>query len=63
LAYLELDRLTGATDTPSESFCTACLSGHYPVPIPQSDSKHVLEDPPGPDADATLPVGKLGTRP
>jgi len=44
LAYLELDRLTTATGASAESFCTACLSGIYPVPVPQSDSKHVLEE-------------------
>ena len=44
LAYLELDRLLGATGAPPASFCTACLSGEYPVPVPDVDSKHVLED-------------------
>ena len=34
LAYLELDRLTTATGASSDSFCTACLSGDYPVPVP-----------------------------
>ena len=44
LAYLELDRLTAATGAPSDSFCTACLSGEYPVPVPTAvDSKLVLE--------------------
>ena len=44
LAYLELDRLTAATGAPSSAFCTACLSGRYPVSIPSlADSKLVLE--------------------
>ena len=44
LAYLELDRLTAATGAPSTAFCTACLSGEYPVSIPTAvDSKLVLE--------------------
>ena len=43
LAYLELDRLTRATGAPPESFCTACLTGEYPVPVPLDDTKHVLE--------------------
>ena len=34
LAYLELDRLTHATGASPDSFCTACLSGDYPVPVP-----------------------------
>jgi len=44
LAYLELDRLTAATGASSDSFCTACLSGRYPVPVPFADSKLALED-------------------
>jgi amidophosphoribosyltransferase len=43
LAYLEIERLTRATGTPEESFCTACLTGHYPVPVPLDDTKGVLE--------------------
>jgi amidophosphoribosyltransferase len=44
LAYLELDRLTTATGAPASAFCTACLSGKYPVAIPDHvDSKRVLE--------------------
>jgi amidophosphoribosyltransferase len=46
LAYLELDRLTAATGAPPSAFCTACLSGEYPVSIPTMvDSKRVLEQP------------------
>src|SRR3954447_25398609 len=44
LAYLELDRLTTATGASADSFCTACLSGNYPVPVPLTDSKLALED-------------------
>ncbi|HLM19539.1 MAG TPA: amidophosphoribosyltransferase [Acidimicrobiia bacterium] len=44
LAYLELDRLTAATGASADSFCTACLSGNYPVPVPLDDSKLALED-------------------
>jgi amidophosphoribosyltransferase len=43
LAYLEIERLTKATGTAEESFCTACLTGHYPVPVPLDDTKGVLE--------------------
>jgi amidophosphoribosyltransferase len=46
LAYLELDRLTTATGASANSFCTACLSGVYPVPVPLTDSKLALEDDP-----------------
>jgi amidophosphoribosyltransferase len=48
LAYLELDRLTSATGALPGSFCTACLSGEYPIPVHEvgavdTDSKLVLE--------------------
>jgi len=58
LAYLELDRLTRATGAPADAFCTACLSGRYPVPVPAAvDTKHVLEDGRVVDEDPSLPVG------
>jgi amidophosphoribosyltransferase len=48
LAYLDLDRLIAATGSSPGSFCTACLSGEYPIPIPrlestETDSKLLLE--------------------
>jgi amidophosphoribosyltransferase len=43
LAYLDLDRLVAATASSAESFCTACFSGDYPVPVPDHDTKHALE--------------------
>jgi amidophosphoribosyltransferase len=45
LAYLDLGRLLTATGATPASFCTACLSGEYPVPVPDVDSKHALEEP------------------
>jgi len=47
LAYLELDRVRAATGAPPESFCTACLSNEYPVPVDLStkDAKLLLEAP------------------
>jgi len=54
LAYLEIDRLTAATGAAAESFCTACLTGEYPVPVPLDDAKLLLEAPaPGADAPST----------
>jgi amidophosphoribosyltransferase len=41
LGYLSLDGLLAATE--SEGFCTACLSGDYPTPVPAEDLKFVLE--------------------
>jgi amidophosphoribosyltransferase len=43
LAYLELDGLIGAIDAPGAGFCTACLTGNYPVVIPPALHKGVLE--------------------
>ncbi|HEY2302222.1 MAG TPA: amidophosphoribosyltransferase, partial [Acidimicrobiales bacterium] len=43
LAYLELDALQKATGVPGAGFCTACLTGEYPVSVPVALSKAVLE--------------------
>ncbi len=43
IAYLTLDRLVAATGTPQSGFCDACFTGNYPVEIPVSLSKGVLE--------------------
>jgi amidophosphoribosyltransferase len=43
LAYLELDRLVAATGTVGAGFCDACLTGDYPVAIPDNLHKGVLE--------------------
>ena len=51
LAYLDLDRLIGATGAPGAGFCTACLTGEYPVAIPENLDKAVLEP-----ADAPAPT-------
>jgi amidophosphoribosyltransferase len=34
LEYLTLENLIQATGAPEGGFCTACLTGHYPVPVP-----------------------------
>ncbi len=46
IAYLGLDNLLQATGTPTNAFCTACLSGTYPTPIPDIDGKFLLESSP-----------------
>jgi amidophosphoribosyltransferase len=43
IAYLTLDRLVAATGTPQSGFCDACFTGDYPVEIPVSLGKGVLE--------------------
>jgi len=43
LAYLDLDRLIHATGATGAGFCTACLTGEYPVEVPLTLRKDVLE--------------------
>lgn len=45
LAFLSLPGMIAATQLPEESFCTACFTSRYPVPIPTAElrSKQVLE--------------------
>ncbi|MGH9275784.1 MAG: amidophosphoribosyltransferase [Acidimicrobiales bacterium] len=47
LAYIQLDRLIQATGAPGAGFCDACFTGHYPVAVPVTLRKHVLEEPAG----------------
>jgi amidophosphoribosyltransferase len=44
LAYLSLDRVLVATGAPRSGFCDACFTGQYPVEVPLTLRKHVLED-------------------
>jgi amidophosphoribosyltransferase len=44
LSYLGLDRLVAATGAPVAGFCDACFTGRYPVEVPLTLRKHVLED-------------------
>jgi amidophosphoribosyltransferase len=34
LAYLSLDNLVAAIAAPGAGFCSACLTGSYPAPVP-----------------------------
>jgi amidophosphoribosyltransferase len=43
LAYLSLENLLEAIDAPGAGFCTACLTGDYPVAVPATLHKGVLE--------------------
>ena len=43
LAYLTLDRLIAATGAVGAGFCSACMTGEYPVEVPVSLRKGVLE--------------------
>ncbi|HEX9969156.1 MAG TPA: amidophosphoribosyltransferase [Acidimicrobiales bacterium] len=46
IAYLTIDNLVSAIDTPGAGFCSACLTGEYPTEVPVELTKHVLEDAP-----------------
>jgi amidophosphoribosyltransferase len=43
LAYLTLDRLLVATGAPGAGFCSACLTGEYPVPVPVALGRQATE--------------------
>jgi amidophosphoribosyltransferase len=43
LSYLTLDRLVEATGAVGAGFCDACLTSNYPVEVPVTLGKHVLE--------------------
>jgi amidophosphoribosyltransferase len=45
LGFLSLDGLMRALDMPRESFCLACFTGEYPIPIQLSLDKLGLERP------------------
>jgi amidophosphoribosyltransferase len=45
LAFLDLDRLVDATGATGAGFCDACFTGNYPVEVPITLRKHVLEEP------------------
>lgn len=52
IAFITLDRLIASTETPGAGFCDACFTGDYPVPVPVTLTKGVLE---ADDADAEAP--------
>jgi amidophosphoribosyltransferase len=53
LSYLDLDRLVEATGATGAGFCHACLTGDYPIAIPDRLSKQVLEADSGASSEAT----------
>lgn len=44
LSYLGLDQLLAATATAGAGFCSACLTGEYPVEIPIELATDVVAD-------------------
>ena len=43
LVYISLDRMLRAIGTVKGGFCTACLTGEYPIEVPEVVGKDVLE--------------------
>jgi amidophosphoribosyltransferase len=43
IAFITLDRLISSTGTSGSGFCDACFTGNYPVAVPVTLSKGVLE--------------------
>jgi amidophosphoribosyltransferase len=58
LAYLSWDGMLKATGKDPESFCSACFTGDYPIPVPEllKRSKLLLEQPVSDDTDASIPT-------
>ena len=56
-----LDRLVTATGAPGAGFCDACFTGHYPVEVPLTLRKHVLEDNSMPTAEEIVQPALDGT--
>ena len=43
LAYLSLDDMIASTGWPPASFCTACYTGDYPIPVGEFSGKDIME--------------------
>jgi amidophosphoribosyltransferase len=43
LHYLDLEGLMNSVEQPKDSFCTACFSGEYPMPVQLEFDKLVFE--------------------
>ena len=59
IAYITLENLKEAIGADGAGFCDACLTGHYPVPVPVA----AAADRAGPGARAEPTDGDLGRRP
>lgn len=49
LGYLSLEGLIKSIDLPKETFCTACFTGDYPIPVQLEMDKFALENTPIPE--------------
>ncbi len=70
LGYLSEDGMIASTEQPRERLCTACFTGDYPIPLPNSEhlGKNLLERQPasngcdpGPDAEFEALIDPVGT--
>jgi amidophosphoribosyltransferase len=43
VAYLSVHDMVAATGWPAGSFCTACFTGDYPLPVPPQGGKGAME--------------------
>ncbi len=43
IGYLDVEGMVRATGQPKESFCLACFTGDYPVPVDPNIDKHIIE--------------------
>jgi len=60
LAYITLENLKAAIDAPGAGFCDACLTGHYPVPVPVAvRAGRAGSGPVGPPGDRAVPAVAL----
>jgi amidophosphoribosyltransferase len=50
LTYLSLEALKKATGVPGAGFCDACLTGHYPAPVPVEFAPSIGSPEPSPPA-------------
>ena len=56
LGYLSMNGLMRAVQQNSDSFCTACFTGHYPMPVQLQMSKLVFEDENGVEGQKQAPL-------
>src|SRR5205809_1551436 len=43
LGYLDVDGMVKATGQPTNQFCLACFTGHYPLPVDPQLDKFIME--------------------
>ena len=60
LGYLSVEGLIRATEMPRDSFCLACFTGQYPIPVQLSLDKFGLERPDVIELESLQLVGATG---